>query len=324
MNYSKALEILDIQLYAKECKGTPYTLKYLKRKYHKLALQNHPDKNESSKESNEKFRQINEAYEFLKREIHENENIYKESDNFEDVDENNFENDESTNNHTCYQNILKTFMFDVLQGSYNTIITSIIQEIVGNCKNISFKIFSELNKDTTIEVYSFLSKYKHILHITDEILEKIKEIVVQKCKDDQVYILNPDINDLLGENAYKLDIQGNIYYVPLWHNEVYFDGSGCDIIVKCIPDLPENISIDDENNLIVELNVPFEFSLLDDFIYSFSLGKKHYTIDLRNITLQKVQYLYLKEMGVAKINEMDVYDVSKKADIFLKIRFVEK
>ena len=34
-----------------------------------MALQNHPDKNGNTPESNEKFRQINEAYNYLKREI---------------------------------------------------------------------------------------------------------------------------------------------------------------------------------------------------------------------------------------------------------------
>ena len=311
MNYTKALEILDIQLYVKECKGAPYTLKYLKHKYHKLALQNHPDKNDNSAESNEKFKQINEAYEFLKKGAYD----------FSEFSENIYDDEQDGN--TCYQNILKTFIFDVMKGSYNTIISSIVQEIVSNCKNISLKMFTELNKDTSIHVYSFLSKYKHVLHISDEILSQMKDFVLEKCKDDQVYILNPNIDDLLGENVYKLEINSEFYYVPLWHDEVYFDGkTGCEIIVKCIPDLPENISIDEDNNLIIELQIPFRLSLLDDFYYTFTLGKQIYNIDLRNLSIQKIQRVFWKDCGVTKINEMDVYDVSKKGDMLLKIVFV--
>ena len=44
-------------------------IELIKKKYHKMALQNHPDKNGNTPESNEKFKQINEAYNYLKREI---------------------------------------------------------------------------------------------------------------------------------------------------------------------------------------------------------------------------------------------------------------
>ena len=62
MDHKRALEILEIDV-------VNFNLDFLKKKYHKLALQNHPDKNDNTKESNEKFKQINEAYNFLKREI---------------------------------------------------------------------------------------------------------------------------------------------------------------------------------------------------------------------------------------------------------------
>ena len=43
------------------------------------------------------------------------------------------------------------------------------------------------------------------------------------------------------------------YFVPLWHNELYFGDEKSnegEIIVKCVPELPENISIDENNNLL--------------------------------------------------------------------------
>ena len=64
-------------------------------------------------------------------------------------------------------------------------------------------------------------------------------------------------------------INNYIYFVPLWHNELVFDNNdgGIDnIIVKCVPCLPENISIDDNNNLIINLDYPINsntFSFFD-------------------------------------------------------------
>ena len=67
MDYKKAFEILEID--TNNTNYTNITIELIKKKYHKLALQNHPDKNGNTPESNEKFRQINEAYNYLKREI---------------------------------------------------------------------------------------------------------------------------------------------------------------------------------------------------------------------------------------------------------------
>ena len=62
MDIKKALEILEIN-------NNELTLKTLKKNYHRLALQKHPDKNGNTYESNETFKEINEAYHYLKREI---------------------------------------------------------------------------------------------------------------------------------------------------------------------------------------------------------------------------------------------------------------
>ena len=67
MDIKLALEILEIDDTQINYKNI--TLKYLKKKYHKLALQNHPDKNGNTIESNTKFKQINDAYHYLIKEI---------------------------------------------------------------------------------------------------------------------------------------------------------------------------------------------------------------------------------------------------------------
>ena len=48
MNYKTALGILEIDM--SEKKYSDINLEYLKKQYHKLALQNHPDKNGNTKE----------------------------------------------------------------------------------------------------------------------------------------------------------------------------------------------------------------------------------------------------------------------------------
>jgi hypothetical protein len=67
MNIQKAADILEIDLSFSE--NINITYESLKKKYHKIALQNHPDKNGNSIESNKKFQEINEAYHYFKEHI---------------------------------------------------------------------------------------------------------------------------------------------------------------------------------------------------------------------------------------------------------------
>ena len=40
-----------------------------------------------------------------------------------------------------------------------------------------------------------------------------------------------DENDLINNNVYKLHVNNELFLVPLWNNESYYDSSGCEIIV---------------------------------------------------------------------------------------------
>jgi hypothetical protein len=300
MNIQKALGILEL-----DCDITRLTPETLKKKYYKLALKNHPDKNGNT----QKFQEINEAYIFLNNTLL-------------------IINDETQQNNNTYTFILQLFLNGILQGKYNELFSKIINEIVNGCKNISYKLFEDLDKHTSIDVYVFISKHKNILHINQETLNIVRNIVLEKCKEDQLFILNPSIDDLFENNFYKLYVNNSLYLVPLWHNELYFDAESNDIIVKCIPDLPENVIIDEDNNLIVNLYIPFSISLLNEIHFAFYLGKQEFNIPIIDLKLKINQTYILKDKGITKIKEndnisdTDIYDISNKSDIILKINFI--
>jgi hypothetical protein len=310
MDYKIAFKILEIDLSKTDYKDI--TIELLKKKYHKLALQNHPDKNGNtpeSNETNEKFKQINEAYDYLKREI---KNI--------NPDDLNKENKETTS--SLYYDILQLFMKEILNGKYNELFLNIVQDIVIGCKKISLKLFDDLDKENSINIYIFLSKYKNILHLSQDILDEIREIVIQKYDNVEIYKLNPTINDLLNNNLYKLYVNNELYLVPLWYNEVYFDNSGNEIIVLCEPDLPESIKIDDDNNIYVEkiINLQNELPnlILNDLSLSVIIGDKSFDILVSELLMKREQYYRIKNQGLTKSDD-DFYDVSEKADIIVKI-----
>ena len=304
MNYKTALGILEIDM--SEKKYSDINLEYLKKQYHKLALQNHPDKNGNTKESKEKFQAINEAYDYLKREI-------KSEDN------------EGKSTSTIYVDILQSFLSEIFAGKYNDKFYEIVKKII--VKKIPNKLFKDLNKEMAFDIYNFLSKHKNILHINQELLDNLMEIVKKKYEDVmEYYKLNPSIDDLFENNVYKLYVNEQLFLVPLWHNELYFESSELnnfkEIIVSCEPELSKNITIDDNNNLIVKID--FDSNILPNLIINdekifFNIGKKEFYVPVNKLYMKTNQYYRIKNEGLSKINENDIYDVSTKSDIIVNI-----
>lgn len=309
MDYKQAFKILEIDV--SKTNYNDITIELVKKKYHKLALQNHPDKNGNTPESNEKFKQINEAYDYLKNEIK----------NINPV-ELNEENNETS---SLYYDILQLFMKGILDGKYNDLFLNIVQDIVIGCKKISLKLFDDLDKENSINIYIFLSKYKNILHLSQDTLDEIREIVIQKYDNVEIYKLNPNINDLLNNNVYKLYVNDELFLVPLWYNELYFDSSENEIIVLCDPELPENIKIDDDNNIYVEklinLKTDIPNLILNNSCITVMIGDKSFDILVSELYMKREQYYRIKNQGLTKVNE-DIYNVSEKADIIIKIIMV--
>jgi DnaJ-class molecular chaperone len=300
MNSTLAREIIGFD------ENEPITADELKRKYRRLALQFHPDKNGNSAESAENFKLIHDAYEYLQMHIdgsQQDDETCPAAEASEACDD--------------YMTMLQRFIESIIQSPN---MSEIIKEIVMNgCKKMSARLFENMSKDTSIEVLSFISKHRNILHIDQDTIQSVREIILEKYKNDQIYILNPSLEDLLENNVYKLDIDGKIYLVPLWHSEVYFDGSGCDIIVQCIPDLPENMYIDENNALHVNINAPFTISLLDSPSVLFKLGKQTFPLQVQ---FKRTQTCYLHNQGISIIDEKNMYNIFPKGGVYVKITFV--
>jgi len=311
MNYTDAFRILEIDII--NIKHHELTLEYLKKRYRKLSLKYHPDKNGNTEESTEKFKKINEAYNYLRIELKHLKP--EEFLNENDIDDTN----------DIYLNVLKNFIKSVMDGNYIDIIAKIVNDILNKGKQISLKIFQDLDKDIALNIYIFLSRYKSILYFSDELLENVKQMVIEKYDNVEIYRLNPSINDLIRNNFYKLYVKEQLYLVPLWHKESYYDGCGCEIITICDPELPDNIKIDDDNNLLVEIEI-YAYQDLPDMIINnqylnFNIGDELFLIPLNELYLKREQYYSLKGKGLVNIKK-DLYDLSDKSDIIVKITFI--
>jgi hypothetical protein len=305
MDYTTASRILELD------DESILNLKYLKKKYHELALKNHPDKNGNTSQSKETFQQLNEAYVFLSNELEEEDNNYG-STSFA---------------MRSYVDILQTFLQNILDEKHSQLFCEIIKDIV--MKKLSFTLFEELDEETATRVYEFLMKYRVILNISSDILEKLGEIVSTNAKKEhmsKVFYLKPTLSDLFNNNIYKLYVEDKLYLVPLWHSEIYFDGeNNTEIVVLCEPELGENITIDEYNN--VYTNIEVAFSTIIELInnkdpITFVLGNSTMYIPIDKLFLKKEQLYKIKKGGLSKIKGNNIYDVDDKADVIVKIKLI--
>lgn len=289
------------------------TKDYLKKKYHKLCLKWHPDKNtESVIESTKKFQEINDSYVYLMKNLFdENSNTFSE-----------YEKQTTNHENNLYSVMLVAFLRLVINGEY---LLNVVQEIILNSNLLTESIFDNIDVRTAIDLYNLLCKYRDIFHISNDVLSYISLLIKEKYKNDKIIILRASLDDLWQNNIYKLNYNGEYYLIPLWHNELYFDKNN--IIVLCNPTLPEEVSIDENNNIImdVKINIKTELSelIIENENYKIvSIGCQNFAIPLNKLLLKKCQIYKFKGQGISRIIENDIYNTSNKSDVIMRIYLI--
>jgi hypothetical protein len=298
MNHETAIDLLGLKSYN-------FTIEELKKKYRKMALQKHPDKNGNTKESCEEFRLIYDAYLYLKQDFECSVNRNMDTDT---------DSDNSYDSNISYVSLIAKFLSGL---QYNDVFIKVIQELL--VSKFSWKLIERLDSDMLLNIYNFLSSYRLVFGITDEILANLKKAIVNKYK--HVYILNPKLSDLLENKVYKLMVDDKLYMVPLWHKEIYFDCSNNEeIIVICEPLLPENINIDEENNILVELTISKNELFSTDKI-TFAYEGLSFEIPFNRLFIKREQIYKFFKSGITRITD-DIYNVSEKSDIIVCVKIM--
>tara|TARA_B100000900_G_scaffold245533_1_gene208747 strand:+ start:9250 stop:10167 length:918 start_codon:yes stop_codon:yes gene_type:complete len=304
MNYKKACKILQFE------KNDIINESTIKKQYRMLALIYHPDKNKGDY-ATEKFREANEAYEYLLK--YEG---YMDTNNIftEDFKENIFSDN-------TYSFILFKFLNSISEDNGNNVMNTIINKLTTICEDKAMDLLNNLDKNTLIKVYKLLSKYKEAFHFNNNYIDKIKDLVISKTVNDERIILNPSLEDLIEQKLYKLNYRENIYYIPLWHHEVVYDISDNELYVSCEPNIPQNMKIDDKNNIYINVSYPCKDMFEQDIIYIDFCNKK-IPVYTKNLHIKHKQTIRYANHGIPTITSQDVYDVSKLSDIFINITVI--
>jgi hypothetical protein len=296
MNYLKATTYLELE--------DDININSIKKQYRKLALKYHPDKN-SSPEAAIRFLEISESYEFLCE--------YYQSADYK------------TDHNITYSELLREFLQSVFNDGKihgNIYITQILQRIIEKMTNIcedkSMEFLKKLNKQLLIKLYEIMCVYRDVLLISDTFLEQIYEIIDDKIKNDFCVILNPTLEDLFEHNLYKLHHENQLFVIPLWHHELVYDISGTDFYVKCFPVLPDNITIDRDNNIIIEVlsNIT---TIFHDGGLTIEFADKWFRILAKDIRLIREQTIVIEDSGIPVIQQDNIYNINIKSNIIVDL-----
>jgi curved DNA-binding protein CbpA len=325
MKISEAIAILNITNYnIYNIKNISYN--ELKKHYHIQCLIYHPDKNINDEDSTLIFQNINHAYNSLKELI----NISKDT------------NEATTNETNDYNYYILNFINFVVNYysnnvNNNNINNSNFEENINNIKHyanshiqtILLNLLDNFSIVILEDLYIFLLKYKkecfadistnHSNVISNNIIITIKTILQEKLSKYNIYILTPNIGNLLNSDIYKLTINNDVIYIPLWHNELNFENN----IIKIDPLLDSNISIDINNNIHYIYTNTFNniIELLNNDVSNITINIENhiFNIFIGNLTFNKYQIYSIKNQGLSKINTNNILDNSYKSDIIFHI-----
>ena len=294
-----------IQNYLKILELSPnFTKEQLRNNYFSKAKLYHPDKNLNNKDKklNEiKFKELINAYSFL-----------NDLDNCSSVKENNNNLNNINNSHlTNEDNIIKKFLFNSKNFTNNFILN----------------ILKFQDKTTLIKLKKFIETYNQVFEFPEFIINEINYLLKNKQinnfydkKKIITKILNPSLKQLLNKEIYVFNFNDENYYIPLWHHQMIIDCkiNNNKILILCNPELPDYLSIDENNNIFFNLNIKIE-ELTNSEKIKLNFLDKSYFIPTSKLFFKSHQYYIFKNEGIPKINYKNILDTSINSDLIINI-----
>jgi hypothetical protein len=275
----------------------------IKRQYHKQSLKYHPDRNNSI-DATHRFQEINNAYKVL------SDANACEFDNIDNID-----NIESMS----YDDILLNFINSTNANTqFNKDLFKFIKDIIYNSSSFSPSFLNNLSSDVLIICYKFLNLNRSILGIPSHIMSMLNTIM-KKTGITNIHIITPNLKDMYDSNILKLNYKEELYLIPLWHSQISFDiDPDEELDINCIPNLPEHMSLDNNNNLHVYIRSKIE-GLLDKTSLDVDVNIIELSIPIQSIHIIKYQTIVYEKSGIPKIDEVDIYNNKDRGDIVVHI-----
>ena len=300
MNVQIALSKLNLDNKYNIKNITELTNVELKRSYHIMALNYHPDKNKEIN-AKERFQEIGEAYTFLHNII--NSNIYN-------IYENNTEEEIYDTPYTDLMiNLLKMLLSKPDSGEIN----KFQKKCIEYTNKLLDQLFDKINLNVLEDIYKFI--VKNSMGLSEDMINVIKDLINKKLMRYNMYIISPSLENIMNSEIFKLEIEEDIVYVPLWHQEMVYEN----ILIKIQPILPDNVTIDEYNNMHITYEERFInlLNLIKEDIKFIEIN--NYKVYLEELRLKKIHVVIFKNEGIPLINTNDILDNKTKGNVLIHI-----
>lgn len=272
----------------------------LKKNYHIMALNYHPDKNKEIN-AKERFQEIGEAYRFLHNIINSNiNNIYEN-------------NTEEYIYDTQYTDLMINLLKMLLSKPDSGEIYKFQKKCIEYTNKLLDQLFDKINLNVLEDIYKFI--VKNSMGLSEDMINVIKELINKKLMNYNMYIITPSLENIMNSEIFKLEIEEDIVYVPLWHQEMVYEN----ILIKIQPILPDNITIDEYNNMHITYEERFInlLNLIKEDIKFIEIN--NYKVYLEELRLKKNQVIIFKNQGIPLINTNDILDNKTKGNVLIHI-----
>ena len=289
MNFERAIKILELP--------ENYDEKLLKQKYYAKALEFHPDKNKESPDATEKFQEISEAYNYLR------------------------DNKSSNDTEDNYMEMLEKFINVIIKRDAD--VAGIIKLLNDKYLEIKDEILNRFSTDILVKVERMIYKYNDLFNISPIILEAISDKIKERTKNNRTIVINPTLSNLMNDEIYKLNGVLEIeILVPMWHHELVYNISDSLLIIQCVPELPDYITVDEYNNLYVNLSFKLR-EIIDNLAITINIDSREFVIPLNELYIKNYQRYVFKEAGIANIDEENIYNIENRSNIYVDIYFTD-
>jgi hypothetical protein len=316
MNSQQAYKVLELE------PGAPYET--IRRQYKMLALKYHPDKNKAD-DAADKYREIKEAHDVL---------CISKADHADGPTGSGWFSKYGLDKTALGSSTYARAASDFFEMIYNDeqfqrrIFHPLLMRVVSSCEEKALAMFRKMEKTKALKLYDILILYQDTLHLSADTLAKIHQIIEAHSSEatlgeahsseatvEDIIVLNPHIDDLLDQSVYKLKRgDSETLFVPLWHRELEYDG----VFVDCVPTLPDNIWLDELNNIHVKCGFKVG-DLWDKDVVDIQVGTRIYNLDVGLLRLVSKQTVRVGGQGIPVPNEADIFNVSQLSSVYAHV-----